>query len=213
MVAQILKRFRESGLANETRITELNELIEKAMAGSHDAFLDDLQVLSVLEYGRAVHAEMAALSDAAKRGISTAGATMYVNTFPCHICARHIIAAGIERLVYIEPYPKNFTARLFDDSVVVGSSQAKGRRIRFEPFSGVAPRVYDFAFKHEQERKNEDGTPKTFDKRTATTKFRRFVSSYIIIESNVIKDLLPKIRDTARITAVDEGGQHEEEDT
>ena len=45
------------------------------------------------EYGRAVHAEMDALLDAARRGVAVQGATLYVSTFPCHSCARHVIAA------------------------------------------------------------------------------------------------------------------------
>jgi deoxycytidylate deaminase len=28
-------------------------------------------------------------------------------SFPCHMCARHIIATGLREVVYIEPYPKS----------------------------------------------------------------------------------------------------------
>ena len=71
--------------------------------------LDDL-----LEFGRMVHAEMAALMDAARRGISVKGCLMYVTTFPCHMCARHIIAAGIQKVIYIEPYPKSKVGELYE---------------------------------------------------------------------------------------------------
>ncbi|MDN3612645.1 hypothetical protein QWZ16_23945 [Vibrio ostreicida] len=29
-----------------------------------------------------------------------------VRLFPCHNCAKHIVASGIKRVVYVEPYPK-----------------------------------------------------------------------------------------------------------
>lgn len=64
-------------------------------------------LFSITEYGRAVHAEMEALSSCARRGISTSGKTLYCTTFPCHNCARHIVGFGIKEVVYIEPYPKS----------------------------------------------------------------------------------------------------------
>lgn len=54
-----------------------------------------------------MHAEMFAITDAARRGLSVRDATLYCTTFPCHMCARHIIASGIRKVVYIEPYPKS----------------------------------------------------------------------------------------------------------
>ena len=55
------------------------------------------RALDVIEYGRTVHAEMAAITDAARRGASVRNTTMYSTTFSCHDCAKHIVAAGIER--------------------------------------------------------------------------------------------------------------------
>lgn len=49
--------------------------------------LQGTRVKALLEFGRAVHAEMASLSDAALRGISIRDGTTYVTTLPCHICA------------------------------------------------------------------------------------------------------------------------------
>ncbi len=97
------------------------------------------------EYGRAVHAEMDALLDAARRGVAVEGATLYVTTFPCHTCARHIVAAGIERVVYISPYPKSRAEELHGDALTIASTTADGR-VSFEPFVGVAPRRYLQAF-------------------------------------------------------------------
>ena len=52
----------------------------------------------------ATHAEANALAFAAREGISTAGGTLYVTLSPCETCARLLIAAGIERLVFEELY-------------------------------------------------------------------------------------------------------------
>lgn len=47
------------------------------------------------------HAERAALYDAARRGVSTAGASIYVHGgFPCADCARAIIASGIVAVIF-----------------------------------------------------------------------------------------------------------------
>ena len=48
----------------------------------------------------ATHAEANALAFAARQGISTDGATLYVTVSPCDTCSRLLIAAGINRVVY-----------------------------------------------------------------------------------------------------------------
>lgn len=44
-------------------------------------------------------------------------ATLYSTTYPCHGCAKHIVAAGISEVVYYEPYPKSRALALHDDSI------------------------------------------------------------------------------------------------
>jgi tRNA(Arg) A34 adenosine deaminase TadA len=106
---------------------------------------------NLIEFVRAVHAEMAALTDAARRGIAVQDCTMFVTTFPCHHCARHIVAAGIKRVVYVAPYAKSMAEELHPDSLVVTSNvmlddrrrdEDDDGRVRFEPFVGVGPRRY-----------------------------------------------------------------------
>ena len=102
-------------------------------------------LFSITEYGRAVHAEMEALSSCARRGISTRGKTLYTTTFPCHNCARHIVGFGIKEVVYIEPYPKSQAKFLHYDSVVASEeARASGvnTKIPFTPFVGISPRKY-----------------------------------------------------------------------
>src|SRR5262245_53449449 len=52
----------------------------------------------------ATHAEANAVAFAARQGISTEGATLFVTVSPCAACARLLIAAGISCVRYAEPY-------------------------------------------------------------------------------------------------------------
>ena len=96
-----------------------------------DAFVSD-----ITEYGRITHAEMSALADAARLGRSTLGSTIYVTTFPCHNCAKHLIAAGVKRIVYIEPYPKSKAFELSGDAL---STRKQDRsKVVVEHFVGIS---------------------------------------------------------------------------
>ncbi len=101
----------------------------------------------VIEYGRAVHAEMAAICSAALRGVPIRGSVIYSTTFPCHECARHIVACGLTRVVYIEPYPKSRVAQLYRDSVAIAHRERLvSTRLVFQPFMGVSPRRHSDLF-------------------------------------------------------------------
>ena len=94
------------------------------------------------EFGRMVHAEMEALIMCARNGVSTRGCTLFVTTFPCHNCAKHIIDAGITRVVYIEPYPKSKALESFANEIVSGAGSVPRGKITFEPFYGVGPHKF-----------------------------------------------------------------------
>lgn len=100
----------------------------------------DSLIGGITEYGRMVHAEMNAVSDAARLGRALAGSILYVTTFPCHNCAKHLIASGIVRIVYIEPYPKSRTELLYGDAIATRSGDSN--RVVLEHFSGISPRRY-----------------------------------------------------------------------
>lgn len=57
-----------------------------------------------VELSTATHAEAHLIANAARQGISTAGATMYVTDFPCPPCAKLIAAAGIAKLWFRTGY-------------------------------------------------------------------------------------------------------------
>ena len=121
------------------------------------AALERTKLGDLIEFGRAVHAEMAALMDAARRGVPVKGCTLYTTTFPCHNCARHIVAAGIMRVVYVSPYAKSQAKELHADSIDFAEANPRKGAVQFEPFVGVAPRRYLDLFEA-GERKEEDGS-------------------------------------------------------
>jgi len=130
------------------------------------------------EFGRAVHAEMNALLDSARRGVPVHGATLYTTTFPCHNCARHIIGAGIDRVVFVEPYTKSRAEQLHADSITIGQAERENGKVAFMPFVGVAPRRYQEMFDAAARqqlghlaRRDDAGHKQTFDKTTALPVF------------------------------------------
>ena len=125
--------------------------------------------MDALEYGRVVHAEMSALTDAARCGHPVKGAVLYSTTFPCHMCAKHIVAAGISKVVFLEPYPKSLAFDLHADSIKVeGGDRGHYHEfpsVEFEHFYGVSPRRYREIFERGK-RKDESGAFTEYRDRT-----------------------------------------------
>ena len=144
------------------------------------------QIKYLTEYGRAVHAEMAAIVACARTGIALNGATLYCTTFPCHNCAKHIINAGIERVVYVEPYPKSKTFELYDDST---SMAEKDDKVYFEEFVGIGPRRFFDLFSlrlsngNSISRKDKSGKAVQWKRSNARLRFQMLPISYIEKES------------------------------
>lgn len=59
-----------------------------------------------IECSTAIHAEASVITKAAREGIVTDKACLYVTTLPCPNCARLIVAAGIKRVYYHEGYSR-----------------------------------------------------------------------------------------------------------
>ena len=144
-------------LDREVRDKSDDELATAFMHGVWKPHLGEARVRNLIEFGRVVHAEMNALAEAARFGRATQGATLYCTTFPCHICARHIIAAGISRVVFVEPYPKSMTKTLYAAEITTDDhTGGLPETVSFEPFSGVSPRLYQRVFEY-RPRKNREG--------------------------------------------------------
>jgi len=59
---------------------------------------------TMLTIYKTIHAEATIIAQAAKNGISTDGASLYVTTFPCPVCAKSIALAGIKEIYYAKGY-------------------------------------------------------------------------------------------------------------
>ncbi len=68
------------------------------------------------ELCRGLHAEMNALLQAALHGVSTQGAVLYTTTYPCSLCAKMIINAGVERVVEGGDYPDELARQLLGEA-------------------------------------------------------------------------------------------------
>ncbi len=87
---------------------------------------------------RAIHAEANAIAQAARHGIATEGATLYVTLAPCLSCLKLIISAGIREVVYETPF--------HGDNTVQGGFITEGlvhlRQVEVTP--GVMARAIQF---------------------------------------------------------------------
>lgn len=98
------------------------------------------RVKDLIEFSRAVHAEMHAILGASRvAGDRVIGGKVFVTTYPCHSCARHIVAAGIAEVYYIEPYRKSLATRLHADAL---TEAIDGKGVKLMQFDGVAPRRF-----------------------------------------------------------------------
>ena len=148
---------------------------------------------SLLEFSRAVHAEMDALLSVARQGISTLATRLFVSTFPCHYCARHIVGAGVDEVQFIEPYPKSLALTLHSDSITanrqgwVRPSDRAGRpaQVLFRPFTGVAPRLYERAFLKDRPLKDDRTGEKKLGETEWTHKWDIFRRSYVELEAQL----------------------------
>lgn len=163
-----------------------------APAGTKAA-LKGARAMDAIEFMRPVHAEMAALMDAARRGAAVGGQVMYVTTFPCHECARHLIAVGLKQVVYIDPYPKSLAAALYADSIEVegeGTISHGVRRVPFKPFVGVSPRRFFDLFEMRGERKTGEGATIDWGPASAVLRVASDINFYHVKERDVVHEFI-----------------------
>ncbi len=96
-----------------------------------------------LEFHPCTHAEMSAISDAAKLGVSIRGATLYSTTFPCHMCSKDIITSGINKVVFLEAFPKSKNEELYSKVIDIDPNQQSPNKVPFYTFFGVGPKRYN----------------------------------------------------------------------
>jgi len=116
--------------------------------------LKESSAMELTEYGRVVHAEMSAICDAARIGRPLKDMILFCTTFPCHNCTKHLLAAGISEVVYMEPYPKSKAKELHENEIEI--EKRAEFRVAFLPFIGIAPTRYRDIFQKGR-RKSKDG--------------------------------------------------------
>ena len=142
-----LRKDGDSNRAEQLRI--IDQIVEEAAKPEYDLSKDALRKLldrsmirDLTEFGRVVHAEMEALLSCSRNGLSTVGTTLYCTTFPCHNCAKHIVAAGVQRVVYVEPYPKSKAIQFHDDSIATRDGADTDGKVKFDAFVDIGPRRF-----------------------------------------------------------------------
>ena len=170
----------------------IDEIIEKGEKEGLDASklknaLECSRIRDLTEYGRVVHAEMEALLSCARNQISAREGTLYCTVYPCHNCAKHIIAAGINRVVYIEPYHKSKAQEFHSESLCAGFEESDDA-VNFEPFVGVGPRLFFDLFSMklgsglELKRKDGDGNKIDWKLEDSQLRLQMNPSSYLQFE-------------------------------
>jgi deoxycytidylate deaminase len=147
-------------------------------------------LLDITEYGRAVHAEMAALMACTRQGTSTRGAKLYCTTFPCHNCAKHIVAAGVHEVLFVEPYPKSRALSLHDDALSMSPCEGK---VHMRHFVGVGPRRYQHLFAlqgpyGERVKRKEGWDVRKWDRRRASPAFHDRLVTYLQLEEQAVAE-------------------------
>lgn len=196
IIEEFISYMGEAGIVTFNEGKNPTDVVEDLLFGGSSSGFKDLRVSNLIEFGRVVHAEMNAITEAARRGLSVGGATLYCTTFPCHMCARHVIAAGIMKVVYVEPYPKSMTAELYEESITLDPAGDVGpanetnthNRVAFHPFEGVAPSLYPELYRAGT-RKNPRGYTVDWSKEAARPKIIRTGAAHLSLEAPLFSEL------------------------
>jgi len=71
------------------------------------------------ELCRAVHAEQNAIIQCAYHGVSSKDSILYVTCFPCTICAKMLINAGVKRICYESDYTDSYALKILHESKII----------------------------------------------------------------------------------------------
>lgn len=196
IIQELVKFLGDKKVVNFPDDETAETIVEKLIFGKFKYQFKELRASNLIEFGRVVHAEMNAITESARRGIEIGGGQIFSTTFPCHMCARHIIAAGIMRVVYIEPYPKSMTEELYGEIVSVDTNpataevgterKASSHIVAFEPFEGVAPTFYRELFQAPL-RKDPQGYTLEWTKASSMPKIARISTVHLGSEQTLVK--------------------------
>lgn len=177
----ILQKMMKKGLPPGYLDTELAPSLESLVRNS-------TKIKDLIEYSRAVHAEMHAIIIGSQQtGSKMAGGTLFCTTYPCHNCARHAILAGINQIYFIEPYKKSLCLTLHDDSITENERE-KGK-LKILLYDGVGPRRFMKFFNINRSRKQPDGTLSKVNRQNVEPKIRLSLQSIPVLEQQAIHSI------------------------
>ncbi|RWM21186.1 MAG: deoxycytidylate deaminase [Mesorhizobium sp.] len=186
IVRDLIDRLDEVGVLKKDKLKSLRKPNEfRAFVESEP--IKASKAMDIIEFGRMIHAEMGAISDAARNGVAARDSILFVTTFPCHMCAKHIVAAGIKKVVFLEPYPKSYAKKLHSDSITFEPTEAD-KKVYFEPFLGISPRRYRDIFE-KVKRKDKHGKPRNWYEIGPAPRIEDRSASYIEVEDG---EVLPR---------------------
>lgn len=195
MLVDVVHRLAKNKLLPSRFLETSIEEIERELIDANDAPLKDSLVLDSLEFGRMLHAEMCAISEAARTGKSIQDEILYCTTFPCHNCAKHIVGVGIKSVVYLQPYAKSHVSELYPDSIEIDPEAESNNKVTFRQFVGLTPARY---YLFEKERLKDDaGKIKIWDKKKVHPASRQAIPLQSEVEKfalNTLKEFLQKIK-------------------
>lgn len=195
LLSDVIARLAKGNHLSESlsALKEVKLICDKLFEEDAPDSVNESRVMDVIEFGRDIHAEMSAISDAARTGVSVRDATLYCTTFPCHICAKHIVAAGIKRVVYMEPYAKSYAAELHADSIEVDGN-GKSNLVSFQRFIGLSPYRYRDLFE-KGARKYSTGEAQRWNADTMRPMIDVMFPSYSQAEVNAITLIAKRLSD------------------
>ncbi len=179
----------EKKLLAKQIVESLGDLISsKNKEQAINKVVSNRKLRSLIEFSRSIHAEMHAILTALRqKGDRVRGGRIYVTTYPCHSCARHIIAAGIKEVYYIEPYKKSLATKLHGDAMTENEQSAN--KVKLIPYDGVAPTRYLSLFRMTPNSRKKDGLVIRVAPAIATPKLEKSLEALPALEGLVVKSL------------------------
>ncbi len=181
---------KEKNYITNLLVNELveNGIVEKSKTEDLRKTIKNSKIKELIEFSRSVHAEMLAIIQGCqKAGAKIRNGKLYCTTYPCHNCARHIIASGIKDVYYIEPYRKSLALKLHGDSIT--EDESKQNMVRILMYEGVSPRRYLEFFKMTPNSRKENGKKAVGAIKNKMPKNTLSLQAIPILEKKVTEDL------------------------
>jgi len=186
VLRDLLERLEATGYLKRSgkRKSDIEAVLKETLRVDGPNSVRSARLMDIIEFGRIIHAEMHALTEATRFGRAVSGATLFCTTFPCHLCAKHIVSSGIARVVYIEPYPKSYAYKLHSDAIEL-DEKIEGK-VSFDPFLGIAPYRYRNLFETTK-RKDDEGNFKKWKLGKPGIRLEIYIESHPLQEAAALK--------------------------